>query len=258
MEIEIPDVSVIIPAFNEEKWIKKTVSSILESGFPCEIVVVDDGSTDKTLERLKGFGEKIKIVVHDKNRGKGAALASGIRNASGEIVIFCDAHLLGLDKTHLLFLVLPLVFGKAKAVIGCEDEEKCSLFEIRSPLWILSGQRAYFKKDLLPFLDKFEGLGYGVEIFLYHRFKDKKVVVVPLPGLVHLIKNKTSSSKNVALSYLRELKEIFATLTKIENLTPLEFKELKETINSLWQDYLSLGQQRVSRYLKSLKKFFIK
>ena len=47
IEVNIPSVTVIIPAYNEEKWIGATVSSILESGFPCEVIVVDDGSSDK-------------------------------------------------------------------------------------------------------------------------------------------------------------------------------------------------------------------
>ncbi len=97
IEVNIPPVSVIIPAYNEEKWIGTTVSSVLESGFPCEVIVVDDGSSDNTSQILKTFGESIKVISQPVNKGKGAALVSGINDASGEIVIFCDAHLLGLN-----------------------------------------------------------------------------------------------------------------------------------------------------------------
>ena len=82
-ELNIPPVSVIIPAYNEEKWIGTTISSILESGFPCEVIVVDDGSSDKTPQILKTFGESIQVISHPVNKGKGAALVSGINDASG-------------------------------------------------------------------------------------------------------------------------------------------------------------------------------
>lgn len=253
-EINLPSASVIIPAYNEEKWIKTTVESVLKSGFPCELIVVDDGSTDKTPQILESFGSKIKVITHPQNKGKGAAIASGIKNANGEIVVFLDAHLLGLTKFHLLSLVLPLVYNQAKVVVGVGVPKKISLAGFRSPMWILSGQRAYFKKDLLPLSKKFENLGYGIEVFLYNKFKNAKTTLVSLPGLVHLIKKDTSTPTAATLSYLREAKEIFSTLTKIENLTPKEFKQLKRTIASLWREYLSLGRKTAKKYLKKINR----
>jgi len=193
LEINLPPISVIIPAYNEQKWIKKTVTSVLESGFPCELIVVNDGSTDNTQKILESFGEKIKLIIHQKNKGKGAAVSSGIKNANGEIIVLLDAHLLGLTKLHLLSLVLPLVYNQAKVVIGVGVPKKISLAGFRSPMWILSGQRAYFKKDLLPLAKKFENLGYGIEVFLYNKFKNAKTTLVSLPGLIHLIKKDTST-----------------------------------------------------------------
>ncbi len=89
---ELPKVSVIIPAYNEEKTIAKTINSILASDYPnFEVIVVNDGSKDNTLEIVKEFkNEKLK-VFSKKNSGKGSALNFGIKQAEGEIVFTMDA-----------------------------------------------------------------------------------------------------------------------------------------------------------------------
>lgn len=86
-----PKVSVIIPAYNEEKVIKKTIESIIETRYPRkEIIFVDDGSNDRTLEVVSQFKDKI-IVLHKDNGGKASALNYGLVYAKGEIIVIVDA-----------------------------------------------------------------------------------------------------------------------------------------------------------------------
>lgn len=219
LEIGLPPVSVIIAAYNEQAFLGPTVASILESGFPCELLVVDDGSTDRTPQVLEAFGERVRVLRHAVNRGKGAAMASGLRAANGEIVVFCDAHLLGLRQDHLLSLVLPLVQGTARAVLGVNVPEQAPLLRV-IPYPVLTGQRAYFREDLMPWVDEMEHLGYGVEMFLFTRFPREKIAVVFLPGLVHLEKPQTSSPSAAAAGYLRESLEIAETLARVQGLAP--------------------------------------
>lgn len=92
-----PPVSVIIAAYNEEKVIERTIDSILQNGYPAmEIIVVDDGSKDKTLEVLRGrFGENPLVhILTQPNGGKSAALNNGIAHAAHEILIAVDADTL--------------------------------------------------------------------------------------------------------------------------------------------------------------------
>jgi len=239
VEIHLPPVSVIIAAYNEQAFIETTVTSILESGFPCEIIVVDDGSTDQTPKILEKFAGKIKVITHPTNKGKGAAMASGLREARGEIVIFCDAHLLGLKQHHLLSLVLPLIFGSSKAVLGVDIPEKISPSLVRvAPFLILTGQRAYYKADLLPLVDEMEGLGYGVETFLFTKFPRDRTAVVVLPGLVHLAKQDKSSFTAATVGYLRETLEILETVARIQSVVPKELTELKQRVSALLAKYL--------------------
>ncbi|MDE1853515.1 MAG: glycosyltransferase [Thaumarchaeota archaeon] len=85
-------VSVIVPAYNEEKSIASTVESLLAQDYAdYEVVVVDDGSSDKTLEISRPFeGPRVK-VIHQENRGKAEALNTGIRSATGAIILTVDA-----------------------------------------------------------------------------------------------------------------------------------------------------------------------
>ncbi|HOQ05714.1 MAG TPA: glycosyltransferase family A protein [Anaerohalosphaeraceae bacterium] len=84
-------ISVIIPAYNNEQHLSRAIHSVLaQSRPPDEIIVVDDGSTDRTAEAAAAFGEKIRCIRQD-NRGPGAARNTGIRAASGEWVAFLDA-----------------------------------------------------------------------------------------------------------------------------------------------------------------------
>ncbi|MCH9030891.1 MAG: glycosyltransferase [candidate division Zixibacteria bacterium] len=80
-------VSIIIPTFNGAKYLGEAISSALKQTYPhCEIIVVDDGSTDNSMDVLNQFGAKIKVVKHKQNRGVSAALNTGIKNSSGEYI----------------------------------------------------------------------------------------------------------------------------------------------------------------------------
>jgi len=100
---ELPKVSIIIPAYNEEETISKTIESLLNLNYPkkkLEIIVVNDGSKDKTLEVAKRYEEKGVRVYSKKNGGKGKALNFGLKKASGTLVGCLDADSF-VEKTSL-------------------------------------------------------------------------------------------------------------------------------------------------------------
>ncbi|WP_456372607.1 glycosyltransferase family 2 protein [Methanocaldococcus sp.] len=116
-------VSIVIPAYNEEKTIKKILEKILKVKLPLEkeIIVVNDGSTDRTKEIVEEFiknhpNENIKLI-NKKNEGKGSALKVGIRHSTGDIIIIQDADL-EYDPNDYLKLIKPILEGKAKVVYG--------------------------------------------------------------------------------------------------------------------------------------------
>ncbi len=102
---EYPSISVIVPAFNEEKVIARTLENLIEAHYPNkEIIVVDDGSSDSTYEVASRYVNRGVKVIHRENGGKFAALNVGLCYAQGEIVITVDADTL-VARTALLEIV---------------------------------------------------------------------------------------------------------------------------------------------------------
>lgn len=112
-------ISLIVPAFNEEITIKKTIQSLKDLDYPnYEVIVVDDGSTDKTLEIAKKFESSDVKVIHQKNQGKANALNNGIKNSTGEIIVTVDADT-SLKKNSLIEISTRFVnSSKLGAVAG--------------------------------------------------------------------------------------------------------------------------------------------
>lgn len=114
--------SIVIPAYNEEKTLQKCVERVLaiaEPGLELEIVVVDDASKDHTADiaRMLVTRYDIKFIQHQENQGKGAALRTGFKEASGDIVAVQDADL-EYDPRDLKALVKPIIEDRADVVIG--------------------------------------------------------------------------------------------------------------------------------------------
>lgn len=113
------NLTVLIPAFNEKNTIREIVRRVQATNLVYEILVVDDGSTDGTREILAELVENcgIRVVLHDKNQGKGAAVRTGIKNATGDVIIIQDADL-EYDPRDYPKLLAPIDEGIADIVYG--------------------------------------------------------------------------------------------------------------------------------------------
>lgn len=114
-----PKISVIVPAYNEEKTIGKCLHSLTQLDYPnYEVIVVDDGSTDGTLKEIEKFKSRGVKVVHQENLGKANALNRGIKEADGEIIVTVDADTI-LSRDSLKRLCIRFVENpKVGAVAG--------------------------------------------------------------------------------------------------------------------------------------------
>jgi len=112
--------SIIIPAYNEIETISKVLEKIEKADIgnvKKEIIIVDDGSTDGTRNFLQKQKKKYKVIFHKKNMGKGFAVRTGIKNATGEVVIIQDADL-EYDPNDYKKLIDPILLGKSEVVYG--------------------------------------------------------------------------------------------------------------------------------------------
>ena len=112
--------SVVMPVYNEVRTIEEIVARVQSAPFEKEIVIIDDCSTDGTVDLLRKIAdqsENIKVFYHDRNRGKGAALRTGFTQVKGDIVIIQDADL-EYDPREYPKILEPILDGRADVVYG--------------------------------------------------------------------------------------------------------------------------------------------
>jgi len=112
--------SVVIPAYNEERTLAEIVRRVLVVDVDLELIIVDDASTDGTGRVADGIAAQqpsVRVIHHEKNQGKGAALRTGFAAASGDIVIVQDADL-EYDPAEYPVVIQPIADGKADVVFG--------------------------------------------------------------------------------------------------------------------------------------------
>jgi glycosyltransferase involved in cell wall biosynthesis len=137
-----PRFTLVVPAYNEEATIEHVLRRAAALELDAEIVVVDDGSTDGTAAAVEAVreqvGECVRLLRHPSNRGKGAAVRTGIRESSGDFVVIQDADL-EYDPRDIPRLVGPLVEGVADVVYGTRlrggEPQRAHLF------WHYAGNR---------------------------------------------------------------------------------------------------------------------
>jgi len=257
-------ISAIIPIFNEEKGLSSVIDFLFNCDVVDEIICVNDGSKDHSLMILQSYAEQIKLVNFEQNQGKGAALAAGIEIAQGEIVLFLDADLLNLKVTHIVDLIHPLLAQECRGTLGIMDDLTGDL--LPNPFMYFTGQRSYFRQDLLPYLAEIRQARFGVEVFLNELFPREQIQMVAVPGLGQIFKSEKTGYLGAFRGYLVEGMEIAQEIgrrkgflpedrmiiSRLKNVASLEEfqKQIKKIHNLTVRQFL---HEYVLKYLKMIK-----
>jgi len=154
--MEVKKVSVVIPVYNEEKAIgedlEKTLKALKDAPWEYEVIVVDDGSTDRTAEIVRGF-EEVKLIQHGRNRGGGYARNTGILASTGDVIVVTDG-----DGTYPVWdiprLVKHLEKNNLDMVVGARKTEAGTLKFLRVPAkWFIRKLASFMSGSPIPDLN---------------------------------------------------------------------------------------------------------
>ncbi|NLZ43615.1 MAG: glycosyltransferase family 2 protein [Clostridia bacterium] len=182
-------VAVVIPAYNEERTVARVIRAVRNSPGIFQIVVVNDGSTDRTAAVARKAGAE--VIDHPENMGKGAAVATGVAATTAGIILLLDADLVGLRPSHIQALLEPVLRDEADMTVGVftDGRKATDLSQRLTPF--LSGQRAV-KREILEAVTDLKSSGFGMEVSLsrFARKENLRVFYIPLRRISQIMKEE--------------------------------------------------------------------
>ncbi|MDP3004025.1 MAG: glycosyltransferase family 2 protein [Candidatus Azambacteria bacterium] len=157
-------ISCIIPAYNEEPRIGAVLRAVYEHPLIDEIIVVDDGSKDRTEDVVKKF-KGVQLIVHEKNKGKSQTVVDGIVRSKGDLIFLLDADLIGLTPKDISDLIEPVLSHKADISISLRKSS--SWISRKIGFDFISGERVFSRGLVQDHLNEIQKLPhFGLEVYL--------------------------------------------------------------------------------------------
>lgn len=182
-------ISAIIPAYNEEKTIGNVLSTLSSIDFIDEIIVVSDGSCDRTVSIAKRYN--VRIIELSSNQGKSNAVLKGVSSTKADIILMLDADLIGLTREHVISLIEPIINDNVDMTIGIFKNGRGVTDFAQKIAPFLSGQRA-IKREVFDKLKKHRVKDYGIEMALMLMAQEENMNVksVYLKDMTHVMKEE--------------------------------------------------------------------
>jgi len=260
---ETPKVSVIIPTYNYGRFVCQAVDSVLAQTWPnIEVIVIDDGSTDDTADRLKPYADKIRYI-YQPNRGLSGARNAGIREAAGEYVAFLDAD--DLWTPQKIEAQMALVAAQQFETVVCIPANNVATGDTFSfpDCFVVSpgfGSTALVKRDVFDETGGFDETLKSVEdrdMMLRITVTGRRIGIVA-GDYVHIRTHDANMSKNARLmeeNFRRALQKIFA-LPEMRHRYLLKAKALSHYYFDCAWTYFEEGK-RMGALARILKSFLL-
>ena len=253
-----PKFSIIIAAYNIENYIAKCIESILSQTYNnYEIIVVDDGSEDRTKSKIKEFGNKIKFIEHENNRLLGGARNTGIEAAKGKYILFIDGddylnnnyvlqnldNLIGEQSVDVIYMGFEIIGKKTDMIIP--SKENCTKqFGIAGDRYTNVWSKCWRREFLLENNLKFpEHRYYEDVIFIYNAItKSNSFLIADFP--VHTYYSGRPDSITTKIKF----KNLYDNIENIEDL----IKIMKEDDNEIVRTKIRNEAQRCKERIDEL------
>jgi polyisoprenyl-phosphate glycosyltransferase len=183
-------VAAVIPAYNEEKRIEAVLRTLKASSDVHEIIVVSDGSTDRTFQ-VASADPNVRAIQLPRNKGKGGAMRTGALLTDADVLLFFDADLIGLTTEHVHQLVSPVCSGDATMAMGIFFGGRWATDIAQKLSPGITGQRAILRDVFLKIPD-LENVGYGIELAITYYVRHHGFIRqdVALRGVTHPMKEE--------------------------------------------------------------------
>jgi glycosyltransferase involved in cell wall biosynthesis len=184
-----PLIAAIVPTYNEALNVSGVLDVLHDTSILDEIILVDDGSTDNSVEILRqaaSVDKRIQLIQHEKNKGKGQAIFTGWAATSAPVILLLDADLKNLTPDHIHALLAPVIDHRADMTLGLF---RGGHFNTDFSHWLtpfLTGQRG-LRAELLKYISREAAAGYGFEVALTVAAgqRNYRTRVVALKGVWH-------------------------------------------------------------------------
>ena len=208
-------VVAIVPAYNEEKTIANVLSVLTEAHQVATVIVVNDGSSDKTAQVAAQFN--VILINLEENQGKGGAMLAGLGHSVADIFLFLDADLIGLRLDHIETILAPVLDGRADMSLGLFEKGRVVTDLAQKMAPYLSGQRA-MRTKVLKNIEDFDISRFGVEMAITKAVKRQGFIVteVQLKDLSHVTKEEKLGVIKGLVARLKMYVEIARALSRMD------------------------------------------
>ena len=207
-------VAAIVPAYNEEKTIGGVVKTLKSSPLIGEVIVISDGSKDKTAALAREAGADL---VHEFpwRHGKGSAMAHGVTHTDCDVIFFADADLSGFTVKHIEDIVKPVLAGTYAQVVGLRDRGNFLMWLLQY-LPLIGGERAMLRKVFTDIPDYYlKGFKAESALNYYCRANKLPYGTVPMPG-IKIVKKMTKFGFWGGLKeYIKMFWQIIKAMTEV-------------------------------------------
>ena len=257
--------SIIIPAFNVEKYINRAIDSVLNQNFKdFELIVVDDASTDNTVNQVEKYKKEyanIKVICHKMNKASGGARNTGLNVARGEYIIFLDAddylyekdvlskidNLIGNKKVDVVYMGFKIGGNRDEFVIPtnetCTKEYKAGK-DIYPNVWSKCWNLEFLNKNNIRFV---ENRYYEDVLFVYKAvMKVQEYIIADFP--VHYYISGRKNSMTTTLN----LKNIYDTVDNIKDMLEIKMNDNTKEISLRLKKEIDMCKKRLEDIYNSI------